>query len=94
MFRAFDMWGDEVFVGDTVIVSRPTEGSSYLSYCKIQKINEKSVTIRRLNRDNSEYEQTERWGDAPVFTVKKNRYAENKDSCEKIVRHNASTIIP
>lgn len=83
MFDLYDIWNQRVFVGDTVIASRPSgAGSSELAFCEVMKIREKSVTLRLLNPDGTPKEPG-RW-EAESFTLQKNH---GKDKCRKIVKH-------
>jgi hypothetical protein len=78
-----DIFDEQVYVGDTVIASRPSgNGSSRVDYCKVNKINPKSVSLEVIDREGNELPPP-RWG-SNKFTLQKNR---NSDRCEKIVRH-------
>ncbi len=87
MFILQDMWGDDVYVGDTVIASRPAgAGTTQLDYCEVGKIHAKSVTLIRLNRDGSHAEPKYQWENVK-FTLQK-AYG-SSDQCGKIVKYHA-----
>jgi hypothetical protein len=83
MYLLTDIWDEPVYTGDTVIASRPAgNGSSKVDYCRVTKINEKSVSLQVIDREGNPV-QPVRW-ETGKFTLQKGYKG---DKCVKIVRH-------
>jgi hypothetical protein len=83
MHTLTDMWDEQVYVGDTVIASRPAgAGTTMLQYCRVTKVNEKSVSLISLQRDGEAAVPRYSW-ESGKFTLQKN----SGNRCNKIVRH-------
>lgn len=83
MYLLTDIWDEPVYTGDTVIASRPAgTGSSKVQYCRVTKINEKSVSLQCIDREGNPFVK-DRW-DSGKFTLTKGYKGVR---CNKIVRH-------